>query len=506
MPKIERISAGPTQVARPVGPVQFGASEGQALQQLGGAIQEVAEVGARAYDGYQRQLARSRAAEVDESLRRYQEELGHSKPFQEREQLFENKYKDLTQELSDGLSPGRQADFRSSVEQSYARYGAVLRQDVYQDTYEAAGLELSKTLRLKAQAAATADNEFDRYVAIQEGSLAIREFARQFGQSDAVLADQLEHFRKNSLDGEYLYLLRTSPSEAIKGLQIPNEGLAYGRTEPERQKMLEQASAELIQQTNQLYSLRQKKRADEDYHRKTLAGDAQRGFIEKAQGDGLSVDDINAYSEILEPEDLKEWLQWTLDTGGVIKRQKLDTEEYSRLRAQAAAGEDVEGLVLSAQREGRLGKTEADQLRKLSEDSRFGPAEDYLASALRVGELAHNPFLRQRNSRAKLFFDRWRLENPDATAAEADRRAQIEVDRAMVASTEESPVSQTPPLFAVMIDKDTLDSDATKDGLAAAYVRGELSDPEYERELDLVDALVKAQEARKRKREAADVE
>lgn len=506
MPRIQRSIAQATALSPTPTPEAYGAAEARGLQQLGGAIQQAADVGRQINDGYQRQKVYALATDAEDELRRYSEELAQEPDFERREQLFMERFQDVRDRYSEQFLGPHKQQFSTLIAQSRNRHGQTVRAQAREDAMSAAEITANRSAEQFASIAATSSNPMDQEIARRQGEQVYRQLAMDFGVGEAQLSETLRKFNRSIDDAIYVERLRNDPVDAYRQLSVPDQGLAMGRTELERQKMLTTAVNTIEQDIVRRDSLERAKTAQAERERKLAADNAQRSFVAEANSpDGLSLEMVQQFEDVLDPSSYREWTQWVHDTGGRMKPGRTNPAVYQPLRDRAMAGEDVTADVYAAERDGHLTGGDRNALLAVGQNTRFGPADEYLESALKVGDLADDAVLRARNARAKLYFDQWKMENPNASLGEAIERAELEVRRAIVFDPSRIPVAQTPPMFAVQGADGSLDAAATRVELTRRFQQTEITRAELERELDLVDRFEQAQRAdaeRKRMRAA----
>lgn len=497
MPRIQRNTAQPGALAPIPTAESFGAGEARGLQAVSQGLREVAEVGRRVNDGYQRQKVYALATDAEDELRRYTEELAQEPDFQRREQLFLERYQEVRDRYSEEFVGPYKASFHTILAQSRNRHGQSVRAQAREDEMAAAEILANRSAEQYATMAATSSDPLDQEVARIAGESVYRDLASTYGVDEAHLAETLRKFHRSVDDAILVERLRNDPVDAYRQLSVPEQGLAMGRTELERQKLITTAVDTIERNLITRESSERALHAQRERERKIAAANAQRSFVADANTpDGLSLETVMEFEDVLDPSEFREWMQWVHDTGGRMRRSKTNPLVYQELRDRAMAGEDVTSAIYAAERDGDLLGGDRNALLSLGEESRFAPAEEYLAEALKVGELANNPALRARNARAKLFFDEWKMKNPNATLGEAIEAAEREVRRAMVFDAAQIPIAQTPPRFAVTRPDGSIDAEETRLELMRRRQAGEItSDEELDRELDLVDRLDRAQRA-----------
>ena len=496
MPRIQRNTAQAGALAPIPTAESYGAGAARGLGQIATATNELAEVGRRVNDGYQRQKVYAYATDAEDELRRYTEELAQEPDFQRREQLFMERYQDVRDRYSESFVGPHKSSFNALMAQSRNRYGQTVRAQAREDEMAAAEILANRSAERYASIAATATDPLDAEVARIAGEAVYRDLASTYGVDDARLGETLRNFHRSIDDALVVGGLRDDPVGTLRQLLTPEQGLAAGRTEVERQQLITTAVNTIERNLVNRESVARAEESKRERERKKAADRAMRSFVADANTpDGLSIESVMEFEDVLEPGEFKTWMQWVHDTGGRMRRSKTNPIVYQEIRDRAAAGEDVTADIYAAERDGDLLGGDRNALLSLGEEARFGPADEYLESALKVGELANNPALRARNARAKLFYDQWKMENPNASLGEAMERAEIEVRRALVFDAEAIPIAQTPPLYSVQKADGSLDPEATQQELTRQWRDGSLSDDEYDRELDLVERFDRAQQA-----------
>ena len=502
MARIQRAVARDVAQAPTPDPEAYGAAEGRALQQVGqavGAVGNVVQLGARALDGYHAQLARARGLEAADHLQRAAEAELRNPDFADRERSFLQRVKEIRDEFGGGLTPRRRADFEAIVSRARNEHSRLLRASTIRDEADAAESLVNETLRRASIRAATATNTVDRLAAIQVGTDALDEFAVQFGVPDHKRDESIEDFRRSVSDSMYVERLRVDPVDAYRLLEHPDAGLAHGRTELERQQMLTHALGEIESRLSRDNQREAQEYQRSERERRQAAFDAGVAIVEAGTTEaGVSIDQVYEFAEVLGEAKTRELVQWVADTGGKIRRKENDPRVFEALMARAKSGEYIGDDVITEQLAGNLDQSARNALLSESQSVRFGPADDYLNGL--ISPMAGSPVERERQGMARMLFSIWKAENQNASMSDAFQAAQEMAERARVFDTSKVRIAQFPPKLGVYeADNRTLKRAETENAYTRALLEGRIEQDEYDRELDLVERYMRAQEAEQRR-------
>ncbi len=149
------------------------------------------------------------------------------------------------------------------------------------------------------------------------------------------------------------------------------------------------------------------------------------GYDLLAKGE-LTMEWVDKNRHLMDDGDYKYFKEEAV-SGGTFSTVKANPAVYMDFMNRINAGEDVTKEMSSALRVGQLEKTWWDQLTKAKVDKRFEDADDYLTTAMKV-ENEFNPAAQKMAANARMQFEQWKENNPEATRKEAIIEAQAIVE------------------------------------------------------------------------------
>lgn len=303
-------------------------------------------------------------------------------------------------------------DFKSAklIGRIKIRRAAVMQQSV---------TTLSQTkndLNMVANLVASADDELDRQLYMEEGYSLVEQQVRNglltVPQKDALI-DTLEN---DVIEATLRREIRNQPDIALARLQDFDDALLSKMKSKDRQIWIDRAVTAYEQRLREGEAERKRRNAEADKERKLLEREIAKTAAALDYKNELNIDWLFENQAVMRPADFKYYLERLSDEAGEV----LENQIYTQLSERAINGEDVRDEVDRAFSSRQIGKSHRDGIHDIVTGQMGQKSLKAIATRKMIATtfgsdeiLSSIPGATARKAEALYAWDKWVIANPD---------------------------------------------------------------------------------------------